>query len=129
MAENKIFVVDSSFVLSYLLPDENLPKVEEVFMQYQGGLIEFISIKILPFEVFSGLCSALRSKRISKRLLKDLGNRLLKLNIQLIGVDYPAVSDLVISNNLSFYDACYFYLANKRKKPLLTFDKVLQKLA
>ncbi len=128
MAENKFFVVDSSFILSYLLPDENLPQVEKIFSQYEEGSIEFISTEMLPFEVFNGLCSALNSKRISKRQLRDLGDRFIKLAIRSIEVDYLAVADLAVSKNLTFYDACYLYIENKRKIPLLTLDKALQKL-
>lgn len=115
MAENKFFIIDSSFVLSYLLPDESLPMVEEIFTRYEAGLIELTSTKILPFEVFNGLCSAFRSKRISKKLLNDLGDRFLKLNIQLSAVDYLAVSNLALQKSLSFYDACYFFLQLKEK--------------
>lgn len=129
MAGNNFFVVDSSYILSYLLPDENIPDVEAVFTRYETGEIDFLGTKMLPFEVFNGLCNALRSKRISKKLVKELGERFLKLNIKQLEVDYLPVSDLAINKNLSFYDASYLYISNKRRIPLLTFDGALQKLA
>lgn len=129
MAENsKYFIVDSSFILSYLLPDEHIDNVEKIFTQYETGEIDFLGIRILTFEVFNGLCNALRSKRISKKLVKDLGERFLKLNIKPQDVDYLSVSDLAIDKNLTFYDACYLYVSNKRRLQLLTLDEALQKL-
>lgn len=129
MAGNKFRVVDSSFILSYLLPDENLPEVEKTFSQYEVGEIEFIGTKMLPFEVFNGLWSAAVVKnRISKNQLRDLADRFLKINIKLIDMDYLSALDLATSKNLTFYDACYLYIANIRNLPLLTFDEALQKL-
>lgn len=129
MAENKFVVIDSSFILSYLLPDENLPQVEEIFSKFEEGKIEFIANRLLPFEVFNGLCVALMRKRISKELVKKLGERFLKFYIGLIDVDYIAVSNLAIASHLTYYDASYYYMAKEKKLKLLTKDKKLQKLA
>lgn len=130
MAEdNKFFVIDSSFILSYLLPDEKLSVVEEIFSQYEIGKVEFLGTRILPFEVFNGLWTAWKRKRIPKKLVKALGERFLRLYIRLIDVDYLSVSDLAMAKDLTFYDASYFYLSKSQKAPLLTMDQALQKLA
>ncbi len=129
MAGNKFRVVDSSFILSYLLPDENLPEVEKAFSQYELAEIEFIGTKLLPFEVFNGLWTATVVKnRISKNQLRDLADRFLRMNIKLIDIDYLSVLELAVSKNLTFYDVCYFYISKIRKIPLLTLDQSLQKL-
>ncbi len=130
MAGSKFRVVDSSFILSHLLPDENLESVEKEFSRFETGEIEFIGTKILPFEVLNGLwTAAVIKRRISKKQLKDLADGFIKMEIRLIGVEYLPALELAVSKNLTFYDACYLYLSNTKKIPLLTFDQALQKLA
>ena len=70
MAEstNRQFVVDASFVLAILLPDENVKALDNTLDLYAQGKIGFFSTHILPFEVLNGIRSAVLRKRINKNL-------------------------------------------------------------
>ena len=48
-------VVDASFILAFLLPDERVEQVDEIFYLYETGKITLFSTKLLPFEILNGL--------------------------------------------------------------------------
>lgn len=126
---NLWFVVDSSYMLSFLLPDESIKEVEKVFDSRAKKEIKFISTKLLPFEVINGLNMA----KIRKRLTLSIAGRLLKefknLNIILEEVDYTEILLSAHKNGLTVYDASYLALSKFRKIPLLTLDKRLKNAA
>jgi len=124
----KSVVVDASFILAYLLPDEQFP-ADEILKQFKSGKLKFISVKLLPFEVLNSLKSALKSKRINHRQAKILINRFFKLGINLIKVDFAAVFGLAVKHSLTVYDAGYLWLAKNKKVKLQTLDKQLKKIA
>ncbi len=123
----KIYTIDASFMLAFLLPDEQSEQVKVIFDQYLQGRVNFIAPLILPFEVTNSLKNAI-PKRIAQRnaiiIIKDF----LKLRIELIETDLEKVFDLSLTNGLSVYDASYLYLAQNNNVPLLTLDKKLKSL-
>lgn len=123
------FVVDSSFILSFLLPDESNSIVEDIFDNYLDGKAAFYSPYLLPFEVFNGLDIAVLRKRLSPRLAEELGEKFLLINIKLESVDFPKILKLAISRNLTVYDASYLYLSQTQGFELLTLDTKLKSLA
>lgn len=131
MAENtkKSYVIDASFVLSFLFPDEQVTHVEQVFEKYESGEIALFASPLLPFEVFNGLQSGIYTKRVEPQVVEQLGEKFLRLHIRLEEVTFLEVSKLAILHHLTFYDASYVYLANQKRLPLLTLDKRLKKLA
>jgi predicted nucleic acid-binding protein len=50
----------------------------------------------------------------------------LKLEIQLVDVDYVAVVELAVAAGLTAYDACYLYVCSALDIPLTTFDETLK---
>lgn len=118
-------VVDASFVLAYLLPDERAQAVDRAFGDYQGGAVDFISCTLLPFEVLNGLRSAVVQKRLEETRARRLSNAFLSLGIELVPVDYHQVVRLALKLNITVYDAGYVWLARHKRIPLLTLDASL----
>lgn len=122
------FVLDASFVLAYLLPDENSEPVKDLFNQYVSGQIQFFASQILPLEVLNGLKSALKSKRINLTQAQILIQDYTKLNIRILTIDLLKTLEIAREKDLSVYDASYLYLAKETHSPLLTLDEKLKKL-
>lgn len=124
MAENtNRFVLDSSFVLSFLLPDENHEKVKKVFKEYSDGELQFIAPIILPFEVVNGIKSAHLSKRINQATAIYLIEDFLELEISFYEVSFKEAFSISDSNSLSIYDAAYICLSRAESLDILTLDK------
>ena len=128
VANNQRYIVDASFVLSFLLPDENHKETDLFFNQYKAGAIEFLSPLLLPFEVVNGLKMAVVRKRIDSSYAKKRMKEFFNYQIKLSGVDFFEVFEAAKRHNLTVYDACYFYLARLNKIQLLTQDEQLQRL-
>lgn len=130
MKEEKLinYILDASFLLSYLLPDERVEKVDYIFQQFKDGKVNFISNQLLPFEIINGLKYALKSKRLSKKTANSLINDFISYEIEYHEVDLKEVLTLSIEKDLTVYDASYLYLSKTNKLPLLTLDERLKKL-
>lgn len=129
MAGNiKICVVDSSFFLCYLMPDEDSPEVQKIFELYKTGQVKFTAVSLLPFEVINGLYTAVLRKRIDKALSQKLAEEFLEFPIELKTVDYSQALTLAHKYSLSVYDASYLTLAQEMNIKLLTLDQKLAKL-
>ncbi len=124
MAENtNRLVVDASFVLSFLLPDEVIPEeIDSYFEQFKNGEIEIISSALIHFEVINGLKMAFARKRISLEYCNDRITEFLNYEIEIKLVDFDQVFQLALKENLTVYDASYLYLAKTESIPLLTLD-------
>ena len=131
MAENtrKTFVVDASFVLAFLMPDESRLEIDSVFNQFKSSLINLTASPILPFEVTNGLKSALLKKRITKDYCLNRMEEFFNYEIETKEINFKEVFLLAEKYNLTIYDASYLWLNKKFDAPLLTFDKKLIKLA
>lgn len=123
------YIIDSSFVLAQLLPDENINTVEEIFSGYEQGNIQLSSSPLLPFEVINGLKSAVLSKRIEQKLSLALVEEFFAIKITLEKLNFKDVLSLSINKNCSVYNASYLWLAQSNKLPLLTLDKKLKAFA
>lgn len=125
-----LFVIDASFALAYLLPDEAIyQSIEEYFKRYEQRRAEFVSTPLLPFEVMNGLRSAVLRKCIDRENAKQLANLFMKLDILVSETNYGKALTLAIENQLTVYDASYLLLSREEQAPLLTLDKSLAKLA
>lgn len=123
------YILDASFMLSYLLPDEHVEKVDLIFEKYLQGVINFISTHLLPFEVINGLKYAIKSKRISRNAADKLINDFLLYEIIFISIDLQETLTLSLDCNLTVYDASYLYLAQSNNYQLLTLDQKLVSLS
>lgn len=119
-------IVDASFVLDFLLPDEGSPKVTEVFKNKRNILASSI---LLPFEIANSLKSATKSKRIVKNDAEKILEIYSALRIELIEIDIKDIFEISLKEDLSIYDAVYACLAIQKNLPLLTLDKKLASLA
>lgn len=125
----KIYVIDASFILASLLPDEKSLEVDEIVNRYLNRELKLISSSIFNLEVLNSLKAAKISKRIDSRQCLLLAERFLKLGIKCYEVDSYQTLLLADKANLSVYDAAYVYLARSKKTSLLTLDARLKKLA
>lgn len=125
MEENNASVIDSSFLLAYLLPDETVGIVQQFFDRLKSENIQLIAPSLLIFEVFNGLQTAVIRKRINTTLAKRLGKIFLLMPIELIEVDFMRTLQLADKHGLTFYDASYLYLSKSQHTELLTLDTKL----
>ena len=122
-------VVDASFVVSFLLPDESLETVTEVFYKNTEGNLTLISTTLLPYEVLNSLKFAFLRRRISKLLADKLARDFFKLLVDLEAVNFTEVFKLSLEKNITIYDASYLYLSLENKAPLLTLDRKLKRIS
>jgi len=129
MEENiNLYVIDSSFVLAYLLPDETSNKVQQFFDRLKTEKIILYAPYIFPFEVFNGIQTAIMRKRITLDLAQKLQQQFLKIVVKLETVNLIDVSSMARKHLLTIYDASYVCLAENLNAPLLTLDEKLRKL-
>lgn len=122
-------IIDSSFMLAHLLPDETSNDVQKLFDRLKIEPVILIVPYIFPFEVFNGIQTAVIRRRITINLAKELGKRFLKISVRLKEVNLTKVSSIAQKNLLTIYDASYLYLAENLNVPLFTLDKKLMRLA
>lgn len=123
----KSYVVDASFVLSFLLREEDL--VQEFFRDYINGKNKFVSSDLLKYEVGNSLRSAVVRKKINPDTAEKIYKEFLSLQINEETPEILEVLKIALLKNLSFYDAAYLSLSLTKNLPLLTMDKELKKLA
>lgn len=129
MAENTKFVIDTSALISYLLPDEESnKKIKQIFDNFNIVDYTFYAPHLLIYEVGNVLKSATLRNRVSTKDAKVILEKFLDLPIIFLKVDYLKTLELSIKHNLTFYDASYLQLSIQKKVDLLTTDKRLAKL-
>lgn len=126
---NSVFVVDSSFLISTMFPDEKASEKHTLFVKdFRADKIVFRSCELLKYEIYNCLKSAVLQKRINKVKVDiiEKGFNLMKIEYQ--AIDFKKTFDLSLKHNLTFYDAAYLYLAKINKCKLLTLDKKLERI-
>ena len=113
-------VVDASYVLSLLLPDENT---------LQDINVKMIAPPLLVQEVVNGLRSAVVSGRIDLDLALALIREFEGWPISYQKIHNEIILRVAVEMGLSGYDANYLALSKEMRLPLLTFDKQLKRLA
>lgn len=116
------FVVDASYVLAYLLPDEKIKRVDDMFIAHENGDVQFISTELLAFEVSNSIKVAVMRKRVSEKVARCLLARMGELAIKSCPVDVSKTFDLALETGLTVYDASYLWLSREKKLLLLTLD-------
>jgi len=123
-----IFIVDSSYLLTYLFPDERDESVDKLMKEYREHSIYLLSTTLLPFEVMNGLKSGFLRKRIKQAEVMKAHEAFRFLTIDLVEPDGYTVLDIAIKHKISCYDAAYVALAKEKRCTLLTFDKRLKEI-
>lgn len=129
MDEGIKYVIDSSFILAHLLPDEKSQNVQRPFDRLKQESITLFAPYILPFKVFNGIQTAIIRKRVTPQLAKKLQEQFMRFAVELQEVDLMDTSSISQKHLLTIYDASYIYLAESLRIPLLTLDDKLIKLA
>ena len=122
---NRKFVVDASFILAYLLNEKNA-EVERIMQLHKKSEITLVSLSLLKYEVGNTLRTAVLKKRINKQLAVKVFLAFLDLKITEEKIDYNMVLKKALSNQITFYDVSYLYLAQNCRLPLLTLDSSLR---
>ena len=128
MAKSKSSVVDASYMLAFLLPDERTEEVTDTFAEIFFEGHELISTNLLPFEVLNGLKTAVLRKRLDSTLAGRLAKEFFKLEIALRDIDFEETLTTAVKKGLTVYDAGYIVLARSEHSALLSLDHHLQKL-
>ncbi|PIY80678.1 MAG: hypothetical protein COY80_01730 [Candidatus Pacebacteria bacterium CG_4_10_14_0_8_um_filter_42_14] len=123
------YVVDASFVLAYLLPDEYKDRTQEIFEQYSQHEISIISPSLLSFEVGNVLVSGVQSKRLPEKQAFDLYEIFDDFAFPVREPNFARVLKLSIAADITYYDASYVILAKDNQASLLTFDRKLKEIA
>jgi predicted nucleic acid-binding protein len=120
----KIYVLDASVVLSFLLEENS--SLEKNFVKFlnqaKGGEVKLISSYLLPLELGNGLRFSLKDEDLAKRVLENF----LKLPIEYFvfsEVHYEKILALSYQLGTSFYDTSYHFLAKILKGIFITTDK------
>lgn len=118
------FVLDASVTASWFLPDEN---DDDAWEAWRRSETEDVWVPLhWWFEVRNMMLVGERRKRISQTLTVSALDRLSVLPITVEPrPDEAAVFDLARRYRLTFYDAVYLELAQRRKAPLATLDNAL----
>ena len=124
--QNNTFVVDTSFVLAYLLPDEKVRNVEEIFSKFEENKINLLSPHLLVYETMNGLRSAVLQKRQTEKTAELLLDSFLNMGIFFDKVDEKEVLRLALKKDITTYDASYVWLAKSQNIGLLTLDQKLE---
>lgn len=129
-AENtKIFIVDASFVLAFLMPDESNLQSDKIFNQFKAGTIKLYTSPLLPYEIANSLRVAIMRKRINLKYAQDRLDEFLEYEIVERLVDFKTAFNLSHQHNLTVSDASYLYLSQTQGFELLTLDTKLKSLA
>jgi|SRR3989338_2053082 len=115
------FVLDASFVLSFLLNEGN-NNVEKTILDYKEGKINLVSSSLLAYEVGNGLRTGVLRKRLTGSQAESLYKAFFEFEIPEESFNFPDVLKLALSKSISFYDASYINLAQTLSLKLLTLD-------
>jgi len=123
-------VVDCSFFMSSILPDEIQNKVEEIF--YRISQREFIVYvpSIFYLECSNVLVSSLSRNRINQESFEEYSNllKLMPITVDKFSATTESIysiSRLANKYNLSSYDASYLDLAIRLEASISSLDKKL----
>ena len=120
-----LVVVDASVVLKWQLDDEEYISQATALRNdfYARGAIKAIAPYLLIYEVTNGILTATRRKRLDSDRASEVIDNLIKLGVELRGVEPAKVLGLALQYNLSAYDAAYLALAESEGCELWTGDR------
>jgi predicted nucleic acid-binding protein len=125
-----MIVIDSSFILAYVLPDERNPVVVNLFENLINLVDDAIAPNFLFYEIHNALIQAVKRKRIEKRFIHEYIEIFQLLPISYVNTGKPKdIIELAFSYELTFYDAAFLELAIRRNITLATLDRKLHRAA
>lgn len=126
----RTIILDSSFLLSYILPDEKMPD-PIVYRELKSKTVILAEPYLFAYEVLNGI----RSAFLRSRVREDESEKLIKSFSELTEIiyyhptSYQNLYDLATKNSLSIYDASYLWLKKETDYPLYSLDTKLSKLS
>lgn len=125
------FVIDSSVVLNWLLPDESRADLRPIFSRL--ALSGAHSPILLRYEVTNVLLMAERRGRIDAvfrlEALADFEAMTISYDVPLKPVSMVRVAELAATHGLTGYDAAYLALSLDLGLPLASIDRQLVRVA
>lgn len=123
-------VVDCSFFMSSILPDETEEKIEDVFYRISQREFTVYVPSIFYLECTNVLVSSLNRKRITQESFEEYTNLLRLMPITVDGFSSTpeaiySIGKLAYKHNLSAYDASYLDLAIRLEASIASLDKKL----
>lgn len=124
-------VVDCSFIMSSILPDESTQQNSKIYEQITENIYMLYAPSIFYLECNNVFINSLKRKRINKN---DYNDYIKLLNVLPINIDkfcstpesLYAIARLATEHNLTTYDACYLELALRLEADIATLDKSLK---
>ena len=126
-------VVDCSFIMSSILPDENEDKIENIFYGIAKNQYKVYVPSIFYLECTNVLLSSLNSKRIAQDSFEEYTELLSLLPITLdkfctTPESLYSIGNLAKKYNLTSYDASYLDVAMRMEASVATLDRELVKV-
>lgn len=121
-------MIDASIAAAWAYPDEESPLAEKTISGLEAvpGLVPLL----WSFEVRNLLLMGLRRKRLDDKAFSERLSALERLPIVIdADADLAAALDIALSHHLTFYDALYLELAQRKACALATLDKAMAKAA
>ena len=122
------FVLDASTTVAWAYMDEDHPGAALALKRMRSDAA--IVPLIWWFEVRSSLLASERQKRISQQSIAEFLGHLARLPISIEGLpDESSVLATARRYRITFYDAAYLELAQRKRAALATMDRVLASAA
>src|SRR5690606_26182510 len=120
-----VAIVDATFVLAYLLPDQQHESVDIAMQRHADGEMDLITPPILSYDLCNGLLAAAKAGLIDDKQAGLLLKRFATLEIGTASIKARQAYQLAQEHGLNFYDAAYLQLARQMNAPLLTTNSKL----
>lgn len=125
-------VIDASFALASVLPDEQAGRVwQQLLSAFRGGEVDLAAPSVWEYEVANALRLSVARGRLTEQRASVALRSLLGLGVTLW--EFAPIADrtwdLALEYDLTVYDAAYLALAEEHGCPLYTGDKRLAEAA
>ncbi len=124
MTEIPVKVVDSSALGALVFAE---PEAEEVMNELSDTML--IAPSLIHYELASICLKKIYFHPSQKKELMTAFQLAGRLSIETVAVEHAEVIELAERTQLTTYDACYLWLAQKAGAKLITLDKRLKKAA
>lgn len=119
---SNISVIDSSYILKYLLKDEHNSQVDSKILEFREQKEQLVAPELLGYEVANAIRSAVMRNRITQKEAEISMCVFTDLEIELFSVDLHQILRVACKHGISCYDASYIALAREKNAKLLTYD-------
>lgn len=124
-------VIDCSFIMTSILPDELQLKVDEVYNQISNNVFNVYVPSIFYLECNNVLISSLKKQRINNSDYKEYLQILTQLPVTVdkfcsTSEALYSIGRIATAYNLTSYDSAYLELALRLEAKIATLDKELR---